>query len=62
MAEVPSFDRAEYPLKEAAVALWEGFIFVSLAIRAPTFDEAFAPLIGRFARWNVGELEDRAQP
>ena len=28
MSEVPGFDRRAYPLKEAAVALWEGFIFV----------------------------------
>lgn len=56
MAEVPSFDRAEYPLKEAAVALWEGFVFVSLD-RPCKFDEAFATLMGRFARWNVGGLK-----
>jgi glycine betaine catabolism A len=56
MAEVPGFDRGEYPLKEAAVALWEGFVFISLDARSP-FDDAFAPLIGRFARWNVGGLK-----
>ncbi len=56
MAEVPSFDRAEYPLKEAAVALWEGFVFVALEPRAE-FATAFAPLIGRFARWNIGGLK-----
>ncbi len=55
MAEVPHFDRAEYPLKEAAVALWEGFVFVSLEPRFK-FEQAFAPLLGRFARWNVGGL------
>jgi Rieske 2Fe-2S family protein len=56
MADVPGFDRAEYSLKEAAVALWEGFIFVSLGATVP-FEQAFAPLIGRFARWNIGELQ-----
>ena len=61
MAEVPGFDRAEYPLKEAAVALWEGFIFVNLE-RASTFEGAFAPLIGRFTRWNIGGLRNGAQP
>ena len=30
MLEVPGFDRTEFPLKEAAVALWEGFIFINL--------------------------------
>jgi glycine betaine catabolism A len=72
MADVPGFDRAEYSLNEAAVALWEGFVFVALRPErsgaaaeskgqgdtpVPPFDEAFAPLLGRFARWNIGELE-----
>ncbi len=62
MAAVPGFDRALYPLKEAAVALWEGFVFVKLvspfdSARDETpFERAFAPLIGRFSRWNIGEL------
>lgn len=56
MSEVPGFERAEYPLKEATVALWEGFVFVSLDARS-TFAEAFAPLIGRFTRWNIGGLK-----
>jgi glycine betaine catabolism A len=55
MAEVPGFDRTEYRLKEAAVALWEGFVFVNLEGDVP-FESAFAPLIGRFARWNIGAL------
>ena len=30
MATVPGFDTARlYPLKEAALALWEGFVFVN---------------------------------
>jgi Rieske 2Fe-2S family protein len=62
MAEVPGFARAEYPLKEARVALWEGFIFVSLASgvdrRAQAeFERVFSPLIGRFARWSVANLQ-----
>ena len=42
MADVPGFDRAEYPLKRAAVALWEGFIFVNLADDRFPFEQAFA--------------------
>jgi Rieske 2Fe-2S family protein len=58
MADVPGFDRDEYPLKEAAVALWEGFIFINLAPSndPASFEKAFAPLIGRFARWQIGGL------
>lgn len=72
MAEVANFERAEYPLKEAAVALWDGFVMVNLGSpfdgvypersrgtqgdTGSNFEEAFAPLIGRFARWSVGGL------
>jgi Rieske 2Fe-2S family protein len=56
MTEVPGFDRADYPLKEAQVALWEGFVFVSFSPNARRFEDLFAPLLGRFARWNVAEL------
>jgi len=55
MAEVAGFQRSLYPLKEASVALWEGFIFVSFEPAAP-FEQVFAPLIGRFARWEIGKL------
>lgn len=60
MAEVPGFDRAKYPLKEAACALWEGFIFVNLERSIDdansSFDRAFSPLVGRFAAWEIGGL------
>lgn len=55
MAEVPGFDRAQYPLKEAGIALWEGFVFVALDPASP-FEEIFAPLIGRFGRWTIDRL------
>src|ERR1041385_7705013 len=31
MDETPGFHKAEYPLKQARLGLWEGFIFLSLA-------------------------------
>jgi Rieske 2Fe-2S family protein len=54
--EMEDFDKADYPLKQAAVALWEGFVFVNLAERPEPFAEAYAPLISRFGRWNLGAL------
>jgi len=57
MAEVAGFDRSDYPLHEAAIATWDGFIFVNLAPKPQPFDELFAPLIGRFAKWHIGELK-----
>jgi glycine betaine catabolism A len=56
MVEVPGFDRNEYPLKEAGVALWEGFVFVNLS-GDQSFEAAFKPLNGRFARWRIGDLQ-----
>lgn len=58
MSDVPGFDRGDYPLKQAALALWEGFIFVNVASAGEVvpFQTAFAPLIGRFADWNVARL------
>ncbi|HEY1978108.1 MAG TPA: aromatic ring-hydroxylating dioxygenase subunit alpha [Candidatus Baltobacteraceae bacterium] len=60
MAEVVGFDRAQYPLHEAAIATWEGFIFVTLAEKPEPFAELFAPLVGRFAKWHIGELQTAA--
>jgi glycine betaine catabolism A len=56
MADVAGFDRAAYPLNEAAVGLWEGFIFIRLADSDQGFDDAFAPLIGRFDAWGIASL------
>ncbi|HEY5426817.1 MAG TPA: aromatic ring-hydroxylating dioxygenase subunit alpha [Candidatus Tumulicola sp.] len=59
MAAVPGFERADYPLKAADVALWEGFIFVNLAAEPEPFERAFAPLIGRFSKWDLPNLRAR---
>ncbi|MBV8723801.1 MAG: aromatic ring-hydroxylating dioxygenase subunit alpha, partial [Candidatus Eremiobacteraeota bacterium] len=56
MADVPGFERGDYPLQQAALATFEGFVFVSLAEHPEPFAQAFAPLIGRFARWHIGAL------
>ena len=70
MTQLPGFDRAEYPLKEAYVGLWEGFVFVNLTSSFDSaqddttqvgtmepFEKAFAPLIGRFSPWHISELQ-----
>ncbi len=56
MAEVPGFERADYPLREAAVTELDGFVFASLAAEPEPFAQAYAPLIGRFARWRLAGL------
>jgi Rieske 2Fe-2S family protein len=56
MEEVEGFEKTDYSLHEAAVATFEGFIFLNLAREPEPFDAAYAPLIGRFASWNVANL------
>lgn len=56
MQEVEGFDRDDHGLYPAALAEWEGFLFACLAAEPEPFERAFAPLIGRFAAWDIGGL------
>ncbi|MGQ9613454.1 aromatic ring-hydroxylating oxygenase subunit alpha [Chloroflexus sp.] len=61
MQDAPGFRRDDWPLLSAAVAEWDGFIFVSLADRPQPFAEAFAPLIGKFQAWEIARLQRGAR-
>ena len=61
MQDVPGFDKADWSLRSVAVAEWEGFVFVSLAAEPEPFEQAFAPLLGRFADWGMAGLRRGAQ-
>jgi len=56
MSDVPGFERADYPLREAAVATLDGFVFANVADEPEAFDCAVGEPLRRFARWNAGEL------
>ena len=56
MQDVSDFDKADYPLHAAAIAEWEGFLFVNLAEEPVPFDRAWAALQGRFARFGLPAL------
>lgn len=56
MGQVEGFDRRDYPLYAAGVATWEGFVFASVAERPEPFAAAFAPLAGKFGRFNLAAL------
>jgi Rieske 2Fe-2S family protein len=56
MQEVPGFDRADYPLVPARVAVYGGFLFVSLTAAAAPFEVTYAALFERFAAWNIAAL------
>lgn len=60
MEDTPGFDRAQYPLREASIAQFEGFVFVSLEPRA-AFETEFAPLASRFDSWDLAELRVAAR-
>jgi glycine betaine catabolism A len=56
MGDVAGFDRADYPLRRAELAEWEGFLLVNLAPEPEPFEAAYAPLIGKFAAWDIAGL------
>jgi Rieske 2Fe-2S family protein len=57
MGEVATFSKEDYPLKSAAVQVWEGLIFVNLASEPEPFEQAFGPLFGKFSRWQIADLQ-----
>jgi Rieske 2Fe-2S family protein len=56
MQDAEGFDKAEYPLHAAAIAEWEGFLFVNVARAPEPFAKAWAPMIGRFSRFALPSL------
>jgi Rieske 2Fe-2S family protein len=57
MQDVVDFDKHDYPLHAAALAEWEGFLFVNIAAEPVPFERAFAPMIGRLARFELPRLQ-----
>jgi Rieske 2Fe-2S family protein len=57
MNEVEGFDKKNYPLHEAAVAEWEGFVFVNIADKPQPFEKWLAPMIGRLSRFDLPSLK-----
>lgn len=56
MNEVDGFDRGDYPLHPVMIESWDGFLLINLERAGEPFAAAFAPLIGRFDRFQVGRL------
>lgn len=49
--------KADYPLFEAALETWEGFLFLNLADKPEPFDRLFAPITDRFKDWQMDQLK-----
>jgi len=56
MENVTGFAPSDYPLHPVALARWEGFLFLSLAGEPEPFETAYAPLLGKFAVYNLPHL------
>ena len=56
MQDVPGFDKRDFPLHSAALAEWEGFVFVNVATDPEPFAEVFAPMLGRLTRFGLERL------
>jgi glycine betaine catabolism A len=54
---IDDFRKEDYPLHSVAVESWEGFLFINLAEDPEPFAEAYAPLFGRFSRFNLATLK-----
>ncbi len=56
MQDAADFDKSEYPLHQAALAEWEGFLFVSLSEKPAPFEKDWAAMKGRFSRFGLPGL------
>jgi Rieske 2Fe-2S family protein len=56
MQEVEGFDKGEFGLHAAAIAEWEGFLFVNPARDPDPFEAAWAPMRGRLSRFGLPRL------
>ncbi len=56
MNEVEGFDKRDYPLHQAAVAEWEGFLFVHVGEHPEPFADWWAPVADRFPRHALSTL------
>ena len=56
MNEVEGFNKRDFPLHPVALTIWNGFLFINLTPDAPPIEEVFAPLAGRFERFNLAAL------
>lgn len=56
MQAVEGFDRSDFPLVPAALAEWEGFLFLNLSREPEPFARAFAPVLDRFRAWGIASL------
>lgn len=57
MHEVSTFRKEDYPLHRVALAIRDGCIFINLAPEPEPFEQVFAPLLHKFQKWHLKDLE-----
>jgi Rieske 2Fe-2S family protein len=57
MTEVAGFDVSDWPLHAVALAIWQGFIFISLAKQPVAFVDALPALVDKFPHRRGDELK-----
>lgn len=60
MANVANFRREDYPLVSAALVEWDGFLMLNMAQEPAPFEQAFAPLLGKWDLWRLADLRQGA--
>ena len=56
MEETAGFKKEDYPLIAPAQYHWEGNVFVHLGQNPEPFEQAYEPVLTKFAPWHLGEL------
>lgn len=55
--DMPSLDKADYPLKPVALHEWDGFLFLNFSPEPQPFARELEPVQdGRFDNWDIGKL------
>jgi len=57
MQEGNGFNKADCALYQAAIHVWEGFIFINVDKNPEPFEKQMGVLIGKFAEWKMSELQ-----
>jgi Rieske 2Fe-2S family protein len=56
MKDVPDFQKEDHALHSLPLHVWEGFIFLNFGRSPQPFEQRFAPLLTKFADWNLPML------
>jgi phenylpropionate dioxygenase-like ring-hydroxylating dioxygenase large terminal subunit len=58
---IDGFKKSDYPLHAVATHVWEGFLFINLSRHPEPFEDAYAPMLGRFSSFNLPNLKVAGQ-